>query len=320
MRCTSSTVAVRARSRSTNISRQSPIAAHSLSCSATALRVVHRALEVGERRVARAIDFLLRERLVLDVVERREHRRARGVERLVLGHRRVEDHGARIPLLERVHADVGREALLDERLVQPARGLVVRARSTRAAAARSPDARRAGAWYATMTICTSPTRRTVTVALAVLHRLDGVACRQHARRASGSRRSPARSGERRSPRRTCRRRPAPRCRAGSTLGRTPAAARSARSRCRCARRSSTCRSCARGKPRLSTRSISTRVGLFSPVSNSLRTTVISLSRSFLRDARIHHAVGFEVERPVEVLVASRRTSRSSSCGRTTSSR
>ena len=40
-----------------------------------------------------------------------------------------------------------------------------------------------------------------------------------------------------------------------------------------------------------------RCGLFSPRSNSLRTTVISVSRSGLLHPHVHHAIGFEAERP-----------------------
>jgi hypothetical protein len=88
------------------------------------LRVVHRALEVRERGVTRAIDLLLGERLGLDRIECREQRSARGIERGVFRDHRVEDHRARIPLLQRVDADVGRELLLDQGLVQSARRLV----------------------------------------------------------------------------------------------------------------------------------------------------------------------------------------------------
>ena len=44
-------------------------------------------------------------------------------------------------------------------------------------------------------------------------------------------------------------------------------------------------------------------GSFSPISNSLRTTVISVSRSGFSIARVDHAVGFQPQRPAQVLVA-----------------
>jgi len=43
-------------------------------------------------------------------------------------------------------------------------------------------------------------------------------------------------------------------------------------------------------------------GLFSPASNSFRTTVIFLVENLLFDARVHHAVGFQFQRPAEILI------------------
>ena len=119
-------------------------------------------------------------------------------------------------------------------------------------------------------------------ALAVLHRLDGVELRQRPRR-------PWDRAERLGDRRERR--------VGVELagddqhrvvglvvqsGRTPAASRMSRSRCRSARRSCGCRSCASRMRRPAIRFHSTRCGLFSPLSYSLRTTVISVSSSLLR--------------------------------------
>ena len=171
---------------------------------------------------------------------------------------------------------------LDERLVQPARGLdghdlaqrlasaiAVRMRAGHRVVERADELRAADAANGDR-------------ALAVLHRL--LACRARAASRVGLRDRAERTS-----------RSARASRSASNLPgddqhrvvglvvdacRTPAAARCRRSRCRSARRSSSCRSCASRTPSPASRSSSTRCGLFSPLSNSLRTTVISVSRSF----------------------------------------
>ena len=55
--------------------------------------------------------------------------------------------------------------------------------------------------------------------------------------------------------------------------------------------------------------------MFSPVSNSLRTTVISVARSSRLIEAVDHPVGFEGDAELEVLVGGGHASRSSWCGR-----
>ena len=81
------------------------------------------------------------------------------------------------------------------------------------------------------------------------------------------------------PRRTCPPRSRSHCPAGKTSCRTPAGSRSARARCRCGCRWSACRSCAIRRPPPRCACLNTPGGEFSLRSNSLRTTVISDSRS-----------------------------------------
>ena len=135
-------VAVRTRSRSRNIKRQSPIDAQLLSWIAMAceLFIACSKPDIAWLRMRSTSSAVIG--FALEVVDRRDHRGARRVERRVLGHHREEDHHAGVAQLQRLHADLRREPRLDERLVEPARRLVGRAPRPRSAAARSPRARR----------------------------------------------------------------------------------------------------------------------------------------------------------------------------------
>ncbi len=88
-------------------------------------------LGIGERLVdliaegeAHAVHLLLRGRRVAEVLDHALERRARGLDRLPLLHDGAEDHEPRVVPGERVAEDLGGEALLDDLLVQPARGHV----------------------------------------------------------------------------------------------------------------------------------------------------------------------------------------------------
>ena len=145
------------------------------------LRIVERLVELAQRLGAHAIDFCRRNRLRLDALDGGDERLARGRERIGRRHLRPEDDVARIGQHEIPRLDGARFLRLDERAVQPARGLDghylaerihrnrVRVRAGHRVVERRDELRAAGT--------TNGDR-----ALAVLHRLLRVQHRQRPRR------------------------------------------------------------------------------------------------------------------------------------------
>ena len=319
-RCTSSGVTASRRSRWRKNRRQSPMRGPLGQRARAGRRVVElRLLEVLQQRgrarsTSSGVDGSLAEALHGRRAARRAPRRASAV--LRAPRRRSTTKPGSCSCRARSRRAARRELRLDQRLVQAARGRVaehvgqhVDRRRSRDGGRRARGRRRARSGCRRRAAASPRARRP-----ASAPRCRG---RQRARRASGS--CPKCFATSASARRLvelARRRSAPRCRAGTRCGRRPAAARSARSRCRRA---------ADGRVAV----VVPEVGeLLHALEQHARRVVLAhlelvahhrhlaVEVLFATTKRVHHAVGFQAERPVEVRRRWRRRSRSSWCGRT----
>ena len=146
-----------------------------------ALRVVHLLLEARHRLTANALDFLARDGVRRERIDRRDHGLTCRFERLLLRHHREEDEHAGVAQLHLVHGDLRGKPRLDERFVEAPRGHVaqdlggdlqrheVLVRAGRHVIAGHEDLHVADATYDDL-------------ALAVLRRLDRVVVGELARR------------------------------------------------------------------------------------------------------------------------------------------